>query len=134
MHKPEVSSALPIYGQEVISQKQPGFLAMLSLASSVFQYIWEAELSTEFSGTLHRLSVSVCGDMVAFNSLITSFQAFMLNSAPPLWVGLPSEFIKCKWRQCVQRDSTAPISIGKWVSGGGGGGGSLWTIAWKSLY
>ena len=84
MHKPEVSSALPIYGQEVISQKQPGFLAMLSLASSVFQYIWEAELSTEFSGTLHRLSVSVCGDMVAFNSLITSFQAFMLNSVPPL--------------------------------------------------
>ncbi|KAG5194392.1 hypothetical protein JEQ12_013189 [Ovis aries] len=29
---------------------------MLAVASSVFQYIWEAELSTEFSGTLHRLS------------------------------------------------------------------------------
>lgn len=57
---------------------------MLTVASSVFQYIWEAELSTEFSGSLHRLSVSVSGDMVAFNSLITSFQAFMLNSVPPL--------------------------------------------------
>ena len=54
------------------------------IASSVFQYIWEADFSTEFSGTLYRLSVSVCGDVEAFNSLITSFQAFMLNSAPPL--------------------------------------------------
>ena len=85
MQKPEMSSALPIlWTRSFISQKQPRFLAMLTIASSVFQYIWEADFSTEFSGTLYRLSVSVCGDVEAFNSLITSFQAFMLNSAPPL--------------------------------------------------